>query len=137
MQVKWESNNMQWYAMHVKAHMQENAMQCIGKCMYAMPCIGKYICRGMQCNAWENAHREICNVMHSKIYKGPDQNVSYTTPMRVYPPNIDACLHHHRAITDILKGRIVEARGLGLTHDEIGEELDIPRSTVASFLQRF
>jgi len=57
--------------------------------------------------------------------------------MRVYPPNKDGCLHHHRAVTDILKGRILEARGLGLTHDEISVELDIPRSTVASFLQRF
>jgi len=69
--------------------------------------------------------------------KGPDQNVSYTTPMRVYPPNKDTCLHHHRAVTDVLKGRILEARGLGLMHDEISVELDIPRSTVASFLHRF
>ena len=57
--------------------------------------------------------------------------------MRVYPPNKDACLHHHRAVTDILKGRILEARGLGLTHDEISVELDILQSTVATFLQRF
>ena len=69
--------------------------------------------------------------------KGLDQNVSYTTPMHVYPPNKDARLHYYRAVTDILKGQILEARGLGLTHDEISEELDIPRSTVASFLQRF
>ena len=41
MQVKWETNNMQGHAMHVKAHMQENAMHCIEKC----------ICRGMQFNA--------------------------------------------------------------------------------------
>ena len=67
-------------------------------------------------------------------YKGPDQNVSYTTPMPVYPPNKDTCLHHYRAITDVLKGQILEARGLRLMHDEISEELDIPQSTVASFL---
>jgi len=57
--------------------------------------------------------------------------------MRVYPPNKDTCLHHHRAVTDVLKGWILEARGLGLTHDEISVELDIPQSTVASFLHRF
>ena len=49
---------MQGPAMHVKAHMPKNAMQCIKKC----------ICKGMQCNASENAFGEGCHVMHSKIH---------------------------------------------------------------------
>jgi len=47
MQVKWETNNMQGHA-----------MLCIGKC----------ICRGMQCNAVKNAYAGACNVMHSKVH---------------------------------------------------------------------
>jgi len=57
--------------------------------------------------------------------------------MRVYPPHKDALLHHHRALTDVMKGRILEGRELGLTYGEISKELDVPRSTVASFLERF
>jgi len=49
---------MQGHTMHVKAHMQENAMECIGKC----------ICRGMQCNAGRNAYAGAYNVMHSKVH---------------------------------------------------------------------
>jgi len=47
---------MQGHAMHVKAYMQENAMQCIEKCM----------CRGMQCHASESAGA--CNAMHQKVH---------------------------------------------------------------------
>jgi len=57
--------------------------------------------------------------------------------MRVYPPNEDALLHHHQALTDVLKGWILEARGLGLSYGKISQELDIPQSTVVSFLERF
>ena len=39
--------------MHRKVHMQGHAMQCIGKC----------ICRGMQCNTGKNAYAGTCNVM--------------------------------------------------------------------------
>ena len=44
--------------MHVKAHMQENVMQCIRKCLW----------EGMQYNARENAYAGACNVMQSKVH---------------------------------------------------------------------
>ena len=59
---------MQGHAMHVKAHMRENAMQCIGKCRY----------RGMQCNAEENEYAKACNVMHSKIHMHEQCNAMHS-----------------------------------------------------------
>jgi len=44
--------------MHRKVHMQGHAMQCIGKC----------ICRGMQCNAYESAYAGACNAMQGKMH---------------------------------------------------------------------
>src|SRR5579859_5712289 len=57
--------------------------------------------------------------------------------MRVYPPNKQTHLHHHQELTDLQKGWILEARGLGKSYPEISEELRIPRSTVVYFLHRF
>jgi transposase len=57
--------------------------------------------------------------------------------MRVYPPNKQTQLHHCQELTNLQKGRIIEARGLGKSYTEISEELCIPRSTVVYFLQRF
>ena len=57
--------------------------------------------------------------------------------MCVYLLNKDALLHHYRALTDVLKGYILEARGLRLSYGEISQELNIHQSTVASFLERF
>ena len=54
--------------MHVKVHMQENAMQCIGKC----------ICRGMQCNAEKNAYAGACNIMHSKVHTQEQCNAMHS-----------------------------------------------------------
>ena len=54
--------------MHVKAHIQKNAIQCIGKC----------ICRGMQCNAKKNAYARACNVMHSKVHMQEQCNAMHS-----------------------------------------------------------
>ena len=65
MQVKGETNNMQGHTMHVKAHMQKNAMQMYRKVHmqgHEMQCIRTCICRGMQCNAAENAYAGACEV---------------------------------------------------------------------------
>src|SRR5579859_3205988 len=70
----------------------------------------------------------------SLICKGPDQNSSNTTCMRVYPPNKQTQLHHRQEITDLQKGRILEARGLGKSYTKISEELHITQSTVVYFL---
>ena len=57
--------------------------------------------------------------------------------MRVYPPKTSDSLHQRKELTDLQKGRIIEARALGKTFTEIGEELHIPRKTVSSFSERF
>src|SRR5579859_7842740 len=57
--------------------------------------------------------------------------------MRVYPPKISSSLHQRKELTDLQKGRIIEARALGKSFTEIGEELHIPRKTVSSFFERF
>jgi len=57
--------------------------------------------------------------------------------MRVYPPNKQTQLHHRQELTDLQKGQILEARGLGKSYTEISEELHIPQSTVVYFLHWF
>src|SRR5579859_996251 len=57
--------------------------------------------------------------------------------MHIYPPKQSILLHHCTELTSFQKGRIIEARGVGNSPTEIGEELNIPRTTVVSFLQRF
>ena len=57
--------------------------------------------------------------------------------MPIYPPENKTTADHHQTLTDIQKGRILEARDLGKSHAEIGTQLNIPRTTVTSFLQRF
>src|SRR5579859_4559285 len=57
--------------------------------------------------------------------------------MRVYPPKISSSLHQRKELTDLQKRRIIEARALGKSFTEIGEELHIPRKTVSSFFERF
>src|SRR5579859_6965169 len=57
--------------------------------------------------------------------------------MRVYPPKISRSLHQRKELTDLQKGRIIEARALGKSFTEIGEELQLPRKTVSSFFERF
>ena len=57
--------------------------------------------------------------------------------MRIYPPKKQTLPPHRQELTDLQKGRILEARGLRKSYTEISEELHIPRSTVVSFLHRF
>jgi len=57
--------------------------------------------------------------------------------MRVYPPKKANPPHHHNSLTDLQKGRILEARSLKRSYTQISDELKIPRSTVATFLDRF
>src|SRR5579859_4831707 len=57
--------------------------------------------------------------------------------MHVYPPKKSILLHHRTELTAFQKGQIIEARGVGKSPTEIGEELNIPRTAVVSFLQRF
>jgi hypothetical protein len=55
--------------------------------------------------------------------------------MRVYPPKKRTTADHHQTLTDVQKGRILEARDLGKSHAEIGTQLNIPQTMVTSFLQ--
>jgi|SRR5579859_285509 len=57
--------------------------------------------------------------------------------MRVYPPKKQTLPHHHQQLTELQKGRIIEARAFGLSYDKIGARLKISGDTVASFLRRF
>src|SRR5579859_5355482 len=57
--------------------------------------------------------------------------------MHIYPPKQSILLHHYTELTAFQKGQIIEARGVGKSPTEIGEELNIPRTTVVSFLQWF
>src|SRR5579859_1444615 len=56
--------------------------------------------------------------------------------MRVYPPKKSNAPCQRQELTEFQKGQIVEARALRKSYTEIGDELNIPPSTVASFLQR-
>jgi len=59
--------------MHRKVHMQGHAMQCIGKC----------ICRGMQCNAYESAYAGACNAMQGKMHMQEQCNAMHSkVPMQ-------------------------------------------------------
>jgi len=57
--------------------------------------------------------------------------------MHIYPLKHSTSQCHHNPLTELQKGRILEARGLGRTFTEISEELNIPWSTVITFLGRF
>jgi len=57
--------------------------------------------------------------------------------MRVYPLKHSTAQRHHNPLTELQKGQILEARGLGRTFTKISEELNIPRSTVVTFLGQF
>jgi len=76
MQVKGETNNMQGHTMHVKAHMQKNAMQMYRKMHmqgHEMQCIRTCICRGMQCNA---GACEVCVVIFLLVIVLSSENLT-------------------------------------------------------------
>jgi Transposase/DDE superfamily endonuclease len=56
--------------------------------------------------------------------------------MRVYPPKKLPSDSHHHFLTDIEKGRIIQANYDCISHNEIGKELNIPARTVSAFLKR-
>src|SRR5579859_3573308 len=56
--------------------------------------------------------------------------------MRVYPPKNAPLKSHRHLLTAIEKGRVMQAHLDGKSYSEIGAELNIPASTIGSFIER-
>ncbi len=66
-------------------------------------------------------------------------HIIFRTPYHasVYPRKKANPPHHHNLLTNLQKGRMLEVRDLKRSYAQISDEFKIPRSIIATFLNRF